>query len=403
MAYTRSTLVTQRKNNLLENIERANKLISEYEKQLITEDDPMKREKAEQRILLLREQREKYEHELSKLESIDTGYLVSTGAPEVKHQEIIRTLEVRVEGLEEQMQTSFEEIIDTQKQIRGLMNQSDRSIVDQIVKAIQQDKMSKNEMAETLSIIQNAIEMVLLQNRQASGDLKQLIENMETEGLSSEMSLEHKIEATIPLLPFFLQYKTEFAVKDSVDMQALWDEMKQRWSLMLMRVGKKLWTSEIIVSYGKALDFTVEEVSKDFHHDALLSLQAHYLEFTDFFESCLQIKSLVDQGISKPGTFLRSKSRLDNLLSRIQQFQGEIELTGQILGVREVYPLTELRRLQELVDVISGSMRSAAGLLASSKSVTSELKKIKQTLPITINTFERVLMWLKQTLYLNED
>jgi hypothetical protein len=49
-----------------------------------------------------------------------------------------------------------------------------------------------------------------------------------TEAVESSMTVDQKLELTLPLVPLLLQYKVELGAGSEVDLHALWEELKAR-------------------------------------------------------------------------------------------------------------------------------------------------------------------------------
>jgi hypothetical protein len=65
----------------------------------------------------------------------------------------------------------------------------------------------------------------------ADSELRQAIAQLATP-IDESVGINHYVEATLPLIPGILAYKFEFGAEHKVDLQALWDEIRQRFGLM---------------------------------------------------------------------------------------------------------------------------------------------------------------------------
>jgi hypothetical protein len=58
-----------------------------------------------------------------------------------------------------------------------------------------------------------------------------------TEAVESSLSLERKLELSLPLLPL-LTYKIELGVGSEMDLHDLWNELRARWRRLVERFGR---------------------------------------------------------------------------------------------------------------------------------------------------------------------
>ncbi|GAB4150856.1 MAG: hypothetical protein Fur0021_14000 [Candidatus Promineifilaceae bacterium] len=126
------------------------------------------------------------------------------------------------------IQAALANIQESQANISSKINDLESQSLAQIKAAINQGRIEQGEMARLLDAIRRVIRYVQQDSQQYS---KELVEQAikAQDDVNSTLSVQEKLEFTLPLLPFFLNYKVELGTDSRIDLEALHSEVRQRW------------------------------------------------------------------------------------------------------------------------------------------------------------------------------
>lgn len=130
------------------------------------------------------------------------------------------------------LQTALADIQQSQASIFSKLGELESKSLAQIQAAIHQGRIEQGEMVRVLDAIRRVIRFM---QQDALRDNQELVEqaNKAQDAVDSELSVQKKLELTIPLLPIFLNYKVELGTGSRIDLEALYSEVKQRWQVLL--------------------------------------------------------------------------------------------------------------------------------------------------------------------------
>ncbi|MEJ5200860.1 MAG: hypothetical protein WHV66_01390 [Anaerolineales bacterium] len=396
----RNTITERRKADLLEHLQTAQDLLKGYEDQTLLESNPTIIMNAKKQSAVLRGKIAEYEAELKMLDQSHASPPSSSQpAISVKENDLLE-IKSTLSILQREVQNGFETLIDGQRVIKGLIDKSDQILVDKVTQFIAQGNLSDEELKRTLSTIQRTISVIETDQTLFTDELRMAIQKInESLTISSEISLQHKLEASIPIIPFVLNYHAEFSAGDSVDLQEVWAELKDRWGSLLLRTGNKLWAADIVFAYGKIVD----RDKNDPVRSAIISLSELHHEFLEIAEELDKLKRKTDQRSANLNMLMRANEKFVNFQNVLNDFAESLQILSESIHMYDLPPITEINRMQELLTSISTGARTAAGLIATHQSAIDPLKQIKRNLPLLIKINNQVLVWLKQTILLAGD
>jgi len=146
----------------------------------------------------------------------------------------------------DRMETYFEEsnvilkrsLRDLKRGQRAIYRRLERSHADElnaIMNALQDGKFEQREMAETLQGIERTLLIMRKYNARLDKRVREAVDDL-TEAVESNLGLQQKLELALPIVPFFLDYKVELGAGSDVDLNKVWDELKERWSRLVNRI-----------------------------------------------------------------------------------------------------------------------------------------------------------------------
>ncbi len=224
--------------NILEDRKRA----QEYRDMLRDELEPSRKAQYRRRIEELEESATKYNQQYEELRKnlrAEAGTEVAAQLDEVGEQ--LRT-----------MNETLREVVTGQETIRsdignllGLMetefDENERNIITamatrldptqqantaMLLKALRDNRLSQEELNETLATIQQAV--TELQQGQSTIAGHELVADI---GRSAEiiedpkLSIEHKLKVTVPIIPVLLSYEAELYSQSGINLQAVWEQL----------------------------------------------------------------------------------------------------------------------------------------------------------------------------------
>jgi hypothetical protein len=122
----------------------------------------------------------------------------------------------------------------------ALYRQADRAYrhdLARILAAVQQGRLEQGEMRATLDALRRAMRVVIDRGLPMDAELRAAMADL-TEAVESSLSLERKLELSLPLLPL-LTYKIELGVGSEVDLHDLWNELRTRWRRLVEQFGSR--------------------------------------------------------------------------------------------------------------------------------------------------------------------
>jgi hypothetical protein len=131
-------------------------------------------------------------------------------------------------ALAEQLGLSVNDLKRGQGVLYRQMNQAYRDDLERILVAVRQGRVEHRDMQATLEALRQAMGVMLHRGLPMDAELRAVMADL-TEAVESSLSLEQKLELSLPLFPPFLEYKIELAVDSETDLHAVWDELRERW------------------------------------------------------------------------------------------------------------------------------------------------------------------------------
>ena len=92
-------------------------------------------------------------------------------------------------------------------------------------------------MQATLADLRRAMGLALDHALPLEADLRAAIADL-TEAVESSLTLDQKLELSLPLVPLLLNYKIELGAGSELDLHALRAELQARWRKLLKKVGR---------------------------------------------------------------------------------------------------------------------------------------------------------------------
>lgn len=146
----------------------------------------------------------------------------------------------------DRMETYFEEsnvilkrsLRDLKRGQRAIYRRLERNHADElnsIMNALQESKLVQSEMTETLQSIERTLLIMRKYNARLDKQVREAVDDL-TQAVESNLGVQQKFELALPIVPFFLDYKVELGTGSDVDLNKVWDDLKERWSRLVGRI-----------------------------------------------------------------------------------------------------------------------------------------------------------------------
>ena len=139
--------------------------------------------------------------------------------------------------IKETIETGLADIKLGQAAIYAKVGELERKSLTQIMEAVHQGRVEQGEIARTLDAIRRAIRFIQTTNMEMGQPMRELADKAE-HAVQSDLSLQQKLELTLPILPGFLNYKIELGAQSNLDLETLRAEIYERWVTLVAQVQK---------------------------------------------------------------------------------------------------------------------------------------------------------------------
>jgi hypothetical protein len=357
------SIIARQRDRILVRIDKANQLIDEYENILLSSENPKEKLRVEEGIQDTKQLLAKYQTELNSLVQ------VSGTQPVIRESSVVK---VTPEGDEEPTIN-----LDAQKEIppSGDVQELDRRLRDlqrgiddlkrgqgvlykqitetrnqelgTVIAMIRQGAMEKTEMMQMLEMVGQAMSLLQENQESLSMDVRNAVAEVSS-ALSSEASLQGKLELTLPIIPLLLDYKVELTAANSADLLKVWENAQNWWKSLTMRSTERA-TQELINRYLE--EFRAAE------------------DYIAGFESKINQRS--------SNILIKAELEFDKIAKLALELGSDLEL----LNLTRKLTRSNLQRMEELAKSISNQAHSAAAAVASGGMPTTQIGRIKQNLP----------------------
>lgn len=366
---SQNSIVARHRDRILVRIDKANQLIDEYENILLASDNPKEKLRAEAGIQDTKQLLAKF------LTELDSLAQVSGTQPVIRESPVITTPAAKVtsEGDEEStvnldgrkeippsgdVQELDRRLRDLQrgindlkrgqgilyKQITETRNQELRTVIAMI----RQGAMEKVEMMQMLEMVGQAMSLLQENQESLSLDVRNAVADVNS-ALSSEASIQGKLELTLPIIPLLLDYKVELTAANSADLFKFWENAQNWWKSLTARSTERA-TRELINRY-------------------LEEFRAAEGYIAGFEAKINQISSNV---------LIKAELEFDKIAKLALELDSDLDL----LNLTKNLTRSNLQRMEQLAKSISVLAHSAAAEIAlSGGPPTMQISRIKQNLP----------------------
>ena len=173
---------------------------------------------------------------------VSTAYdspLVPAATPtsEVLWIRTVAFLEAHLFEIQYALNTGFNDIKKGQLALYRHVSNAYAKHLEQVFELIQLDRIEKGEMYRTLDSILKVLRAMQSTDALLSTELREVVIQANT-AIESSLDVKQKLELTLPIVPVFLEYKIELEAGSNIDLNAVYDEAKDRWHALLARVRK---------------------------------------------------------------------------------------------------------------------------------------------------------------------
>ncbi|MBW4490597.1 MAG: hypothetical protein KME12_22695 [Trichocoleus desertorum ATA4-8-CV12] len=222
--------LNSRLKQLEDNITQVLKLLSEYEEELIDEDDPGRKRKYRRRVESLKQQKINYEEEFVELQAQLT----------VEHSSQTRTIVYQLQEIDNKIDL----LLDSQASLsQALMLHFSPQEQELLLPITQQlDKSELIEMKAFLEAVdtnqasEEEVQLILSETRQLLKELQKrnlaLPTNNEavSEIINSPtIDAKHALKISIPVIPFILAYEGEIGLGTGINLKKAWQHCKSKF------------------------------------------------------------------------------------------------------------------------------------------------------------------------------
>jgi hypothetical protein len=168
---------------------------------------------------------------------VEQHFGVPVQAVEGDWEALIAQITTRLDALSGQMEIGVADLKRGQATLYRQVDQAYRDDLAHILAAVQLSRLDQIEMQATLDTLQHATQAVMDGGLPMNAELRAAVADL-SEAVESGLSLQHKLELALPLLPL-LTYKIELGAGSEIDLHDLWDELYARWRRLVERFGSK--------------------------------------------------------------------------------------------------------------------------------------------------------------------
>lgn|GEM_PF-4240560 len=215
---------------LRKNMAESMQLLSEYEDELRTEDDPGRRKRWTRRIEQLRTALRASETEYKRIRTrnpaITAGEITSAASSDIEPEGLFRQLFERLDVLQRELAASLRS--SAERVIRALssrLDESEASIARDVADLVEANAVPREEMDQLLALANEGLI--------ALADVAQPEEAADADGVlealtSSHLSTSHKIKLAVPIIPFLLKYEGDLGWEGKADLRELWSRVQNK-------------------------------------------------------------------------------------------------------------------------------------------------------------------------------
>lgn len=361
------SIIARQRDRILVRIDKANRLIDEYENILLSSDDPKEKLRAGEGIQGTKQLLAKYQTELESLTQ------VSGTRPVIHETSAVTTPAVRVppegdteptvnlDGQKEippagDVQELDRRLRDLQRGINDLkrgqgilykqITETRNQELSTVIAMIRQGALEKAEMMQMLEMVGQTISLLQENQESLSLDVRNAVADVNS-ALSSEASIQGKLELTLPIIPLLLDYKVELTAANSADLLKVWEKAQNWWKSLTTRSTERA-TQELINRY-------LEEFK---------AAEAYIAGFG----------SKINQ--RSPNVLIKAELEFDKIAKLALELDSDLEL----LNLTRKLTRSNLQRMGELAKSISHQTHSAAAAVASGGTPTAQIGRVKQNL-----------------------
>ena len=149
----------------------------------------------------------------------------------------LQKVESHLNDIKETLEVEFGNIKLGLATLYQYLNRTYRLQLEQILKIMHNGAIEQGEMIRTLDAIRRSLRAMQKTNTELESEIQSIITKANTV-IDSKLTLQQKIELTLPILPYILDYKVELGAGSDADINSTLAEIKERW-LSLVELTKK--------------------------------------------------------------------------------------------------------------------------------------------------------------------
>lgn len=228
----------RRLTDLSDNINKDLDLKKQYEDKLRLEDDPRRRARYENDIRELNDSALNYQKEYEALErqfSSESFSRPSNAAAEMNTvHEKLDALLTGQENIHQHINALGRALLERydageQKILGGIIEkitESQAQTVTEILEASDSDRVSNEETDATIKAVQQSLARIEAQGKIVVPEQKKLVEAVN----APQMNVKHKLKMTVPIVPYLLNYETELELGSGLNLEGVWNNLKNKFS-----------------------------------------------------------------------------------------------------------------------------------------------------------------------------
>jgi CheY-like chemotaxis protein len=157
------------------------------------------------------------------------------GAGETSYDRLLSILETRFSEVKQILGNGFDDVRQGQIALYRHVDQVHQKSLAQIVAWVRLGLVEQGEMVRTLDAIRRVLRF-MQSSKPAVDLLTQDYLSSAALAIDSKLELQQKLEFTLPILPFFLDYKFEMVRTNKADLQKITREVQKQWKLLMSTV-----------------------------------------------------------------------------------------------------------------------------------------------------------------------
>ncbi len=151
---------------------------------------------------------------------------------------LLTTMAGNFEEIKQILGSGFYDIKRSQAIIHNLISKTNYETLMNIQESIKLARIEQSEILRTLDAIRRVLKILQSTTSVNNEQTREIITNANAI-IESNLGIQQKVELTLPIIPYFLDYKFELATGSNANINALIEQIKQQWQVLERNAEEK--------------------------------------------------------------------------------------------------------------------------------------------------------------------